>query len=141
MYTRTYETLPRGISRMLKKLDPSIYEGGHNFSGRRSRYIVAYNYKDVPRGILIWAHRCPRKFGRHNMQFLAIMDTSVHHRGYGEMLFRQFLSESGKRFFLLCLDDNAEGFWRYIAGKYDLAVTSPFKSPWGSPALMMQKPG
>jgi len=139
-YTRTYEELPRGLSKMFKKIEPSIATSVKKHPrGRRTRYIVAYNGKDEPRGILEWSHRCARHFGRHNMPFLANMDTSVHHRGYGELLFNQFLSEIKYRFFLFCMDENAEQFWRHIGEKNGLTITTPFKSPWGTPALLMKK--
>lgn len=84
-YTRTYETLPRGLSKMLNKLEPSITKSIPNYSGKQPRYIIAYNGDNQPRGILIWCYRCARRFGLHNMPFLAVMDTAVHHRGYGDL--------------------------------------------------------
>ena len=139
-YTLTYDVFPRGISKMLRKLERIIARDVRTYSGRATKYIVAYNRSGTPRGILVYSHRCPRKFGRHRMPFLALMDTAIHHRGYGELLFEQFLSEVGYRFFLCCLDDNAEKFWRHEAAKHGLVVTAPFKSPWGTPALLMKKP-
>lgn len=138
-YTKTYETLPRGLGKMLNKLEPSITKSIPQYAGNRPRYIIAYSGSGVPRGILVWCYRCARRFGKHNMPFLAEMDTAIHHRGYGDLLFRQFLSEVSYRFFLLCMDDNAERFWRYIGAKHNLIITSPFKSPWGTPALLMKR--
>lgn len=138
-YTRTYETLPRGLGKMLKKLEPSITKSIPNYSGKQPRYIIAYNGDNQPRGILIWCYRCAKRFGLHNMPFLAVMDTAVRHRGYGELLFNQFLSEIKYRFFLFCMDENAEQFWRHIGEKHELTITTPFKSPWGTPALLMKK--
>ena len=88
---------------MLRKLERIIALDVQTYSGRATKYIVAYNGKGIPRGILVYSHRCPRKFGRHRMPFLALMDTAIHHRGYGELLFKQFLSEVGYRFFLCCI--------------------------------------
>jgi hypothetical protein len=139
-YTLTFSVFPRGISKMLRKLERIIALDVRAYSGRATKYIVAYNGKGIPRGILVYSHRCPRKFGRHRMPFLALMDTAIHHRGYGELLFKQFLSEVGYRFFLCCLDYNAEKFWRHVAAKHGLVVTTPFKSPWGTPALLIKNP-
>lgn len=125
-YTRTFQKLPRGLGAMLKAIAPNIADSVRKPHRGCTRFIIAYNGKGEPRGVLVWSRRCSPRFGMHDMAFLEDMDVSVRHRGYGSLLFKEFLSQVGEPFFLFCMDDNAESFWRHVAKSNRLKVSHDF---------------
>lgn len=137
-YTVTYRQLPRGLGKMLKSIEPNIADSVKEPHRACTRFIVAYNGKSEPRGVLVWSRRCSPRFGMHNMAFLEDMDVSVRHRGYGELLFKAFLQEVGEPFFLFCMDSNAESFWQHVAKKNKLVVRHEFDSYHGMKGLTMR---
>ncbi len=77
--------------------------------------------------------------GVHHVWEIGDMDTAARTRGYGRMLVEEFILRHGTRFYLWCWDDVAMRFWTHMAETHGLSIRQVGESPWGSPAVLIEK--
>ena len=131
-----------GISECIDIIEPifedleSSVQSHLEDDGDNCDYGIVFN-DDEPCGVIKVFERKDDELGiDEELPFISEMGTTRKVKGAGDALFKAFVKEYGDVFWLKCLDEKAESFWKHESDKHGIECENIGETAWGTAILL-----